>query len=85
MSFLLKRDPERKCWKSSNFWCWNLWSSSGPNFTISKTIVPQFRNKGHMGGTHYFRLRQGGWADICNISAFYHKKAPIPAQPLSIV
>ena len=30
-----------------------------------------------MGGTHYFVLRHGGWADICNIAAFYHEKAPM--------
>ena len=29
-----------------------------------------------MGGAHYFVLRQG-WADIGNIAAFYHEKAPM--------
>jgi len=31
-----------------------------------------------MGGAHYFVLMQTrGWADICNIAAFYHEKAPM--------
>ena len=36
-----------------------------------------------MGGTHYFVLRRG-WADICNIAAFYHQKVPTftLSQPL---
>ena len=30
-----------------------------------------------MGGATLLCAQTGGWADICNLAAFYHEKAPM--------
>ena len=39
---------------------------------FTNTVVSR---KGPMGGMHFMQTK--GWADICNIAAFHHGKAPM--------